>query len=164
MTEHSPLPPVEQFVETMGLLWETEGLPRIAGRLIGFLIVQAEPVSLDHMAAALGVSKASVSTDARRLEQLGLVSRVSRPGDRKDYYVMVPDVSVRILELKLASLSRFQAVMGMLSQDSAVSPVVRDRLVGFRQIHDRVRATLQEFLDAARRGSVASPVAPDQLK
>lgn len=87
----------QQFVERMGLTLEREGLPRIAGRLVGFLIVHEGAFSLDELAEELQVSKASVSTNARQLEQYGLVERTSEPGDRRDYYQMGPDVWERLL-------------------------------------------------------------------
>ena len=59
---------VEEFVERMAVTLEGHGLPRIAGRLFAFLLVNGEAVSLDELAEELQVSKASVSTNARLLE------------------------------------------------------------------------------------------------
>src|SRR5687767_1293747 len=81
-----------RFIERMGLFCEADGLPRIAGRIFGFLLLQPDECSLDDIADALGVSKASVSNDTRRLQQLGLLARVGRPGDRRDYYAVAPDL------------------------------------------------------------------------
>src|ERR671917_427148 len=100
-----------RFVERMGLYTEAEGLPRIAGRIFGFLLVQPAPCSLDDMAQALGVSKASISTDTRRLEQLGLLERTSRPGDRRDYYRIAPDAFARSIDERLRRMRRFQDVL-----------------------------------------------------
>lgn len=87
----------QQFVERMGLTMEREGLPRIAGRLVGFLLIHEGAFSLDDLAEALQVSKGSVSTNARQLEGYGLLERTSEPGDRRDYYQMGPDVWERML-------------------------------------------------------------------
>lgn len=81
---------VDAFVEHMGRVAQSDGLPRIAGRLFGFLIIHAGPCSLGDLAGHLAVSRASVSTNARLLEQLGVLERVSRPGDRQDYYQLHP--------------------------------------------------------------------------
>ncbi|MBA2573067.1 MAG: hypothetical protein H0V06_08480, partial [Gemmatimonadetes bacterium] len=65
MTERSEIlmePAVEQFVERMGLFFEDDGHPRIAGRMFGFMLLSPEPCSLDDLAEQLQVSKASVST------------------------------------------------------------------------------------------------------
>ncbi len=73
------------FVERMGLTWENDGLPRIAGRIFGLLLVTPGSCSLDDLAHSLAVSKGSVSTDALRLEQLCFLVSSSRPCDRRDY-------------------------------------------------------------------------------
>lgn len=75
-----------RFVERIALLCEEDGLPRIAGRLIGLLLLEGGAFSLDELAERLQVSKASVSTNARILERIGVIERISEPGDRRDYY------------------------------------------------------------------------------
>jgi DNA-binding transcriptional regulator GbsR (MarR family) len=90
---------VERFVERMGVMLEADGVPRIAGRIFGFLLVHAGAYSLDELAEQLRVSKASVSTNARLLEQLGVVERTAAPGDRRDYYQMESDAWERMLRV-----------------------------------------------------------------
>src|SRR5215210_7376371 len=80
------------FVERMGLVLEADGLPRIAGRIFGLLLVSEEARSLDDLASELRVSKGSASTNARLLEQRGLLERVCRPADRRDYYAVPPEL------------------------------------------------------------------------
>ena len=43
----------EQFVERMGLMVESDGLPRIAGRILGYLMVSPGESSLEDLASAL---------------------------------------------------------------------------------------------------------------
>jgi DNA-binding transcriptional regulator GbsR (MarR family) len=64
------------FIERMGLALEADGLPRIAGRIFGLLLVSEDACSLDDLACDLKVSKASVSTNARMLEQRAVLERV----------------------------------------------------------------------------------------
>jgi DNA-binding MarR family transcriptional regulator len=90
---------VEQFVERMGIMLEADGVPRIAGRIFGFLMVHAGAYSLDDLAEKLKVSKASVSTNARLMERLGVLERVAAPGDRRDYYQMRGDAWERMLRV-----------------------------------------------------------------
>ena len=80
-------PGVSQFVESMGLLMEKYGLPRIGGRIMGLLLLEQRLLSLDDLAELLSVSRASVSTNVRLSETAGMVERVTRPGDRRDYYI-----------------------------------------------------------------------------
>lgn len=81
-----------QFVEDMGMVMERYGLPRIGGRIMGLFMIDEEPLSLDDIAKLLGVSRASVSTNLRMTEMIGMAKRVSRPGDRRDYYVGTEDM------------------------------------------------------------------------
>ncbi len=76
----------ERFIEAMGLAHEEDRLPRIAGRLVGLLILSPDPVRFDHLAERLRVSRASISTNTRLLENMGVIQRVTRPGDRRDYF------------------------------------------------------------------------------
>ena len=138
MTVTGSHPEATQYVERMGLLWEAQGLPRIAGRMLGYLALQPAPATLDDLAGALGVSKASVSVDARRLEALSLVQRVGRPGDRRDYYVIGENILAHALELKLQSMRRLHEVFVAARRVPDTAPRVRKRLAGMAR--ERARA------------------------
>jgi DNA-binding transcriptional regulator GbsR (MarR family) len=94
----------DEFIDLMGRHFEEEGVPRIAGRVFGFLMLGEEPCSLDDIAERLQVSKGSVSTNARLLEDWGVAVRVSRPGDRRDFYRIAPDLSERLIERQLGRI------------------------------------------------------------
>lgn len=144
---HRPLEPgILGFVERMALTWENDGLPRIAGRIFGLLLVTPGSCSLDDLALSLGVSKGSVSTDARRLEQLGFLERTSRPGDRRDYYRVSDDLVVRSLEIRL---ERIRKVRGLLAEAPrlAAGPEVAARLDDFDRLHLYVERAVEDVLD-----------------
>ncbi|HET9983984.1 MAG TPA: MarR family transcriptional regulator [Longimicrobiales bacterium] len=127
------------LLERMGQDFEREGLPRIAGKVIGAVLLRREALSLDELAAGLGVSKASASTNARLLERLGVLERVTRPGDRRDYYTVSPDLDVRLLEMALARLRQGRAMLErVLESGEAADPVVRGRLERCRALFGRV--------------------------
>src|SRR5262245_12635735 len=98
MTAASLSPATAAFVEQIAVILEAEGLPRVCGRLFALLIVSSEPVSLDDLADLLGVSKASVSINARTMEERGKIERVGRPGDRRDYYQIADDMVEKSME------------------------------------------------------------------
>jgi DNA-binding MarR family transcriptional regulator len=150
MTERSHRHELAGFVEQMGLLWENEGFPRIAGRIFGLLVANPEPFSLDEMASALAVSKASISTDARRLEQIGLLLRIARPGDRRDYYALAADAPARMLALRLDAVRRFETAFDGLRRNVDLHPVTAERLERFDRAHQRVMSALTEALHDLR--------------
>ncbi|MDG1067192.1 MAG: MarR family transcriptional regulator [Sulfitobacter sp.] len=70
------------FIEKSGLISQAEGLPRIAGRVFGMLIFDGDMISFGELATRLQVSRASISTSIRILEERGLVKRMTKAGER----------------------------------------------------------------------------------
>ncbi|MCS6771392.1 MAG: hypothetical protein NZ740_05130 [Kiritimatiellae bacterium] len=83
---------VMELVEAGGRTAQAFGFPRLMGQLYMLLYLSPEPRSLEDIAKALGVSKASVSIAARNLALWGAVRRVWIKGDRRDFYEAVVDV------------------------------------------------------------------------
>ena len=118
-----------EFIEHLGLMMEAERLPRIAGRLLGALILAPDRESLDDLAEHLAVSKPSISVNARLLEQKQLIERVSIPGDRRDYYRVAPDLFRASIEQRLARWRALHDAMGAARAGGASGdPAVRKRL------------------------------------
>jgi DNA-binding transcriptional regulator GbsR (MarR family) len=139
-------PVAERFIERLGLFSELEGLPRIAGRIFGLLLLSPRECSLDEIAERLRVSKASASTDVRRIAELGYVERVSRPGDRRDYYRVAEGMHERHVEQRLARLREFRRVTAELRQLPKATPVVRQRLDRFAAVADLMVDAFESIL------------------
>jgi DNA-binding transcriptional regulator GbsR (MarR family) len=124
------------FVERMGLHLEADGLSRSAGRIFGYMLLAELPCSLDELAEALQVSKASVSTNARLLEQVGLLERTSGLGDRRDFYRMRPDAWERML---LMARRRWESLGALLTHACSTLPAdmapARERLEEAARFH-----------------------------
>lgn len=86
------------FIERMGLSAQADGLPRIAGRIFGYFIIHGGPCNLAALSEALQVSRASISTNARLLRDLGVLEIVALPGDRQVYYRLTEQHCQRMLE------------------------------------------------------------------
>lgn len=99
MTSSTNIQEIRQdFIEKTGLLGQAEGLPRTAGRALGMLIFDGELVSFGEISTRLQVSRASVSTSIRLLEERGLVKRSNKPGERQDFFQLATDPYVTMLE------------------------------------------------------------------
>ncbi|QXT41221.1 GbsR/MarR family transcriptional regulator [Gymnodinialimonas ceratoperidinii] len=86
-TETSEIDTVRsEFIEKVGLIAQDDGLPKTAGRMFGLFIFDNETVSFGDLAAQLQVSRASVSSSVRLLETWGILKRVSKPGERQDFF------------------------------------------------------------------------------
>jgi len=77
----------QRFVEEVAIVFEQTGLPRMAGRIFGWLLIADPPQqSTDELAEALLASKGSISSMTRLLIQISLIERLSLPGIRHDYF------------------------------------------------------------------------------
>lgn len=97
------------YIEEWGLLFEQSGLPRMAGRVLGWLLVSDPPEqTAAQILEALSASKGSISTTTRLLERFGLLERVSLPGDRRTHFRVAPEAFTTMMEDKLRSVSTWK--------------------------------------------------------
>lgn len=101
------------FVEESGLLFESMGMTRMAGRIIGYLMVSdKEMVSFDELTQVLRASKSSISTSVKLCVNVRFVKPITAPGDRKTYYMLSPDVSwVEIFRRRTEQLIEMQKLL-----------------------------------------------------
>jgi DNA-binding transcriptional regulator GbsR (MarR family) len=74
---------------SMSSLW---GISPTMAQIHGLLFITGEVLSTDDIMARLNTSRGNVSMNLTRLVEWGLVRRVHRRGDRKDYYESLSDV------------------------------------------------------------------------
>lgn len=82
----------DRFVDlwdTMSALW---GISPTMARIHGLLYITGAALSMDDIMARLTISRGNVSMNLSKLVEWGLVRRVHRRGDRKDYYESLSDV------------------------------------------------------------------------
>ena len=137
-----------EFVEQVGVFFEAEGFSRTAGRIFGRLLLSEGSLSLDQLAADLGVSKASVSTETRMLERRGVLERTGHAGDRRVYYRVAPGLPVPTLELRLERMRRFSRLISEARREvRRGSPLVRQRLDLMVEAHRYVVGALGAALE-----------------
>jgi DNA-binding transcriptional regulator GbsR (MarR family) len=127
----------QHFIEEVGVEFERAGLTRMAGRILGCLLVCDPPhQSTSDLAETLQASKGSISTMTRLLIQAGLVERLSLPGERRDYFCIKLGAWSQLLQHKLQQIASIRqlAERGLdLLQDE--DPERRHRLEEMRDIH-----------------------------
>ena len=90
--------PERTFVEEVGIVFEQTGMPRMAGRVFGWLLI-SEPSyqSPSELADVLRASKGSISTTVRLLLQMGLIDRHIISGERHDHFKISQDALQRTI-------------------------------------------------------------------
>ncbi|CAG9606370.1 GbsR/MarR family transcriptional regulator [Pseudoneobacillus rhizosphaerae] len=80
-----------RVIDTITQNMNLYGITPSVGRLYGLLYFNEEPMSLDSMKDELGMSKTSMSTSVRQLQELKMVEKIWKKGTRKDLYHSVDD-------------------------------------------------------------------------
>ncbi|MFA5043519.1 MAG: winged helix DNA-binding protein [Kiritimatiellia bacterium] len=93
-----------RLIEAAGRTTQDLGLGRIIGQVLGDIYMTEGDSSLDDIGRNLGLSKAAVSIAARRLESLGLLQRIWKKADRKNYYRIVEHLGVALRQGILESV------------------------------------------------------------
>jgi DNA-binding transcriptional regulator GbsR (MarR family) len=98
-----------KFIEKMGLYFDKYGVPRLAGRIIGLMMLTDKPLNTDDIMAILGASRTAISTNLKLGLANGYIEPTLRrePGDRRDYYQFSSDGFQYGMKLALLRLQEF---------------------------------------------------------
>lgn len=137
------------YVEEVGLYFEKIGLQRMAGRVIGWLLVCDPPhQTMPAITEALQASKSSISTALRTLVQLYLVEQFSIPGERRDYYKLSNDAWHRSFRSRLHQVTELsQLAERGLAVLEGESEELRERLELMRAMNDFLGREFPRLLD-----------------
>lgn len=87
------------FVEEVGVAFEQTGLPRMAGRIFGWLLISAPPYqSPDELTGVLRASRGSVGSALDLLLRMGLIQRFVIAGERHDHFQLREDAMRRTVK------------------------------------------------------------------
>ncbi len=106
---------MQDFIERMGLIAQGDGLPRIAGRIFGLFVIKEQLYSFSELSQILQVSRASISTNTRLLENLGVLERTSKAGERQDFFRMRKKPYLSVLRSMQTRLSYANEVVNETS-------------------------------------------------
>jgi DNA-binding transcriptional regulator GbsR (MarR family) len=97
--------------DRLGRFFAANGLPRTAGRVVGYLLVCDPPAqTFDDIVAAIGASRSTVSVATRLLLRLGLLERFGVPGERRDRYHVPSSAWTSLLEQDLAAATELKRI------------------------------------------------------
>lgn len=140
------LSPREQVIENFGQYFEAYKLSRILGRVYGLLLITDQPyLGLDQMVAELSVSKASVSTTARQLVSFMMIEKVTRPGDRRDYYRISNKAAVSYLQSTLNNAMGFANLIDGAAKLTDLKPEARAKIEKLQTVYTSLAQILASF-------------------
>lgn len=97
------------FIEKVGLTFEQLGLPRMGGRIMGWLLISESPqATMSELTEVLQASKSSISSLTRLLIQINLIEVISVPGVRQDYFRIRNDAWTNALRDRFVQATTFR--------------------------------------------------------
>ncbi|WP_188197383.1 GbsR/MarR family transcriptional regulator [Nonomuraea sp. SYSU D8015] len=108
MTEQEPL---LEWVERVAMYLARDGVPPIAGRVLGWLMICDPPEqSAGQISTAIGASRASLTSSLRLLTSMKFLTWRTRPGERTVYYRMAEDAWAVVVRRQVASIASFMDI------------------------------------------------------
>jgi DNA-binding transcriptional regulator GbsR (MarR family) len=117
-----------RLVEVGGRTSQDIGLGRIVGQIVVYLYLKDGECSLDQIGEDLGLSKAAVSVAARQLENLGLIRRSWKKGDRKTYYRTADNIATALQQGLLSFVG--QKIQAVATELDYVNDVLEKEVQG----------------------------------
>lgn len=149
----------KHFIEDIGLFFEQMGMPRMAGRILGFLLISdPEAQSITEVTQALKASKSAVSMMARLLVENGLIERAASPVPRRDYYRFKPGGWVLYMRQWLGLMAELHKIAerGLLLMADKPE-ALKERLLEAHDLFSMMEERLPSLLASLEKDSQAGP-------
>ena len=146
---HAPSPVEEELIQEFGSIYESHGLKRLQGLIVGLLLTQSDPASLDDMVELLGHSKGPISISVRRLADMGVVRKVDGPVNRRNYYVAHPDIFYNNFKFNMATVRRNRSLaeryLRRMQQSNQGDPETTANLEHMHAFYQLMESFYQDF-------------------
>ena len=147
----------DKFIQAWGTLGSQWGINRTMTQIHALLLVSAEPLSADNIMEQLQISRGNVNMNVRDLMDWGLVHKILKPGERKEFFSAEKDIwkvfkqvvkerPKRELEPVFNILSELQQVQG--DPQNVEYKAFIESIEGIRKIASRADSTLDTLLKA----------------
>src|SRR4051812_47164240 len=174
--EKKPLTPAEQklrtaqdlFIRRWGEMGQTWGINRTMAEIHALLYIVGLPLCTDDVMERLNISRGNASMSLRALCDWGIIRRLHKRGERREYFESLTDVwemfSIIAAERKRREmdpvLETIRQCQQMLSEQSlgkaaakreAVA-LTRQRLAGMEEFMEVTNKIFQQFIGNAKSG------------
>ncbi|MDV3308741.1 MAG: MarR family transcriptional regulator [Cyclobacteriaceae bacterium] len=146
-----------QFIQAWGTLGSKWGINRTMAQIHALLLVSPDPMSAEEIMEGLNISRGNVNMNVRELIDWGLVDKLHKPGDRKEYFVAEKDIwEVTKRVARERKKRELEPVLKVLEQVSAVEgdkkdrnvKAFRDSIVGIKRMAENADKTIDVMTKA----------------
>ncbi|HEX8039330.1 MAG TPA: MarR family transcriptional regulator [Chryseosolibacter sp.] len=146
-----------RFIQAWGTLGSKWGINRTMAQLHALLMVSPDAMSAEQMMEELNVSRGNVNMNIRELIDWGLVEKIHKPGDRKEYFRADKDIwKITKQVAKERKKRELEPIIKVLEQVSDVEGDKKDKNVkaflesiqGIRRMANNADKTLDTMIKA----------------
>ncbi|MCM8768593.1 MAG: MarR family transcriptional regulator [Candidatus Omnitrophica bacterium] len=137
---------LHQLIETAGTVGESLGLNRTVCQMYALLYFSSKPMTPSDITKALGISKANVSVNLRKLEEWNAVTRVWRKGYARSLYQANEDLGRIVAEKLQAGITKRLRLMRQAISQARQHQSLEENSHESVNFSAKVR-NLREFLD-----------------
>lgn len=158
----------DEFIRRWGEMGATWGINRTMAEIHALLYITAQPLCTDDVMDRLHISRGNASMSLRALCDWGIIRRLHKRGERREYFESLSDVweifSIIAAERKrremdpvLETIKKCQQMLeeGSIGKSAAKSPEVemtRQRLASMEEFMSLTNKVFQQFVSNARSG------------
>lgn len=146
-----------KFIADWGRFGTNWGINRTMAQIHALLLISPDPLSADEVMEELSISRGNANMNIRELIDWGLVQKVIRPGERKEFFSAEKDIwkvarqivkerKKRELDLMIPVLKELSEVEGD-KRDRAVKTFT-DTINNIRKFSDQADKTLNTMIRA----------------
>ncbi len=146
-----------QFIHAWGTLGSKWGINRTMAQLHALLMVSPDAMSTEEMMEELNLSRGNVNMNIRELMDWGLVEKMHKPGDRKEYFRADKDIwKITKQVAKERKKRELEPIIKVLEQVSDVEGDKKDKNVkvflesinGIKRMANNADKTLDTMIKA----------------
>jgi DNA-binding transcriptional regulator GbsR (MarR family) len=147
----------KQFIQAWGTLGSKWGINRTMAQLHALLMISPEPMSTEDMMEELNISRGNVNMNIRELMDWGLVEKIHKPGDRKEYFSAEKDIWIVTKQVAKERKKReLEPILKVLEQVSEVDGDKKDKNVksfiesinGIKRVATNADRTIETMIKA----------------
>ena len=140
----------QQFIQNWGVLGSQWGINRTMAQIHALLLVSPDPLSADDIMEQLKISRGNTNMNVRELMDWGIVEKVLKPGERKEFFSAEKDIwTVATRIIKERKRREVEPIINALGQLKEIDGAKKDREV---KVFVDVVNDIQKFANQASRG------------
>lgn len=107
----------QQFIQSWGVFGSSWGINRTMAQIHALLLIAPEAMNADEIMEELQISRGNANMNIRELMNWGIVEKVLKPGDRKEYFWAEKDIwKVAMRIMKERKKRELDPIIGVMEQ------------------------------------------------